>query len=317
VCQVSDFCRGANDLDAVREVMFGNVGRSMLTVFQCFTDGCTAQNGRPLLWILWDTHGALLVVGYVACFIFVTFGIFNLILAIFVENTLEYARVSDQKRASRRHLDHLRQARKLNRLLLTLCGTEDETGLIPALQVGNSSLKRLKSHLGLQDEPIESLEGHHLNMRVTRPAFEEFLCRDDVVKLFEELEVSLTSRDHLFDILDADGNGYLSISELAEGIMRLRGPSDKGDTVSTVLMVRTLQKYVMHFEEAVLHNQQTLKKLVRKLRRPGDEERNEISDSDDDDDDGIAGANYFNVRLQESYNRAQTVYSSPSQKMAL
>merc|ERR1719456_1374812 len=118
--------RGAKEMDRNGHIMFGNLGRSMLTVFQCFTDGCESASGTPLLWHLWDTHGAWLIIGYVGIFIFVTFGIFNLILAIFVENTLEYARVSDQRRASRRHLEHVRQAKKLQQLLVKICSSCEE-----------------------------------------------------------------------------------------------------------------------------------------------------------------------------------------------
>ena len=43
--------------------------------------------------------------------------------------------------------------------------------------------------------------------------------------------------------------GYLAVSELAEGIMRLRGPADKGDIVAAVLMMRCLQKNVRQIED--------------------------------------------------------------------
>jgi len=274
--------------------MFGNVGRSMLTVFQCFTDGCTSAGGTPLLWHLWDVYGVVLVVGYVCVFIFVTFGIFNLILAIFVENTLQYARVSDQKRASKRHADHLNQAKKLFKLLTKLCSVMESSGSITFDE--RSSQKGLVRHVskwmkcfgyGGADEE-EKTEPSHLNMRVTRPSFEAALESESVIELFEQLDVSLTSRDNLFDILDADGNGYLAMSELADGIMRLRGPPDKGDVVSTVLMVRTLQKYVMRFEEAVLHNQQIMKKLLQGKDLETDE-------------DELTGGEVFNVQFRQTF----------------
>lgn len=257
--------RGAFEMDRVGITMFRNVPRSMLTIFMCLTDGCSSSEGTPLLWHLWDTHGTLLVIGYVLCFIFVVFGIFNLILAIFVENTLEYARSSDQRRASRRQADHLRNALKLQQLLIKVCSSnessrsplrteESQTGL-------RRHIRRFGSKMRSSRTSEEELDESHLCLRVKQEDFEAALEQDSVQALLEDLDVSISSREALFDILDADGNGYLAVSELADGIMRLRGPADKGDIISTVLMVRCLQKHVMRFEEAVLHNQRQMKDM--------------------------------------------------------
>merc|ERR1711924_490370 len=94
---------------------------------------------------------------------------------------------------------------------------------------------------------------------------DEALENEEVKFLLEELDICITSRDQLFDVLDSDGNGYLAVNELVDGLMRLRGPSDKGDTVSAVLMIRTMQKHIRRFEEAVLHNQELIKDIMRQL----------------------------------------------------
>merc|ERR1719162_1154828 len=63
---------------------FRNVPTAMLTVFRCFTDGCSAFDGTPLQEKLWETYGPLFALIYVLVMMLVTFGLFNLIMAIFM-----------------------------------------------------------------------------------------------------------------------------------------------------------------------------------------------------------------------------------------
>jgi len=103
------------------------------------------------------------------------------------------------------------------------------------------------------------------HMRVSRDVFENALKDKLVQQLLDELDISISSRDKLFDILDSDGNDYIAISELVEGFMRLRGPADKGDIVSSALILRSLQKSMKKFEVSVLHRQDELKSRLQNL----------------------------------------------------
>merc|ERR1712154_139618 len=64
---------------------------AMLTVFRCFTDGCSAFDGTPLQHHLHLKYGLPVFVVYYILFLFVTIGIFNLIMAIFIERVLDAA----------------------------------------------------------------------------------------------------------------------------------------------------------------------------------------------------------------------------------
>merc|ERR1719414_290408 len=73
-----------------RDEMFGTVGRCMFTIFRCFvSDGCVAISGAPIMPLLWDHFGWLIVIFYVIVFVLLTFGLFNLIMATIVENTMQ------------------------------------------------------------------------------------------------------------------------------------------------------------------------------------------------------------------------------------
>merc|ERR1740121_1825518 len=92
-------------------------------IFRCFVgDGCTSIDGSPIIPLVWDQFGAVMMLGYVVCFLFLTFGLFNLIMATIVESTMEAGKLDDAKRARLRQREHVKLAhavRDLVRVLFT------------------------------------------------------------------------------------------------------------------------------------------------------------------------------------------------------
>merc|ERR1711862_902549 len=70
---------------------FSTLTESMFTIFRCFTDGCSAYDGTPLQNHLYQVYGFPAMIIYTLVFLFVTIGIFNLIMAIFIEQVLASA----------------------------------------------------------------------------------------------------------------------------------------------------------------------------------------------------------------------------------
>jgi hypothetical protein len=275
--------RGAYTLDIYGPTLFSSVSRSMLTIFNCFTAGCEAPNGTPLLWHMWDTHGALFIAFYTVTFIFVTFGIFNLILAIFVENTLAYARSNEQKRCASRNKENMQHAKQLQQLLVKICTVTDDGGENAAFASKGSDVGLRKSLKGIikgtsmsGSEGDDQLQDSHLHLRVDRATFECAMELPDVCHLMEALDVSESSRDKLFEVIDADGNGYLTVTELAEGIMRLRGPADKGDIVANALMLRSMQQNARRLEKTTLDKLVLLESTMIQLEKKALERINTV-----------------------------------------
>merc|ERR1712232_264287 len=75
---------------------FDTLTNSMFTLFRCFTDGCTGVDGSPLMVHLAKQYGELFMICYMLVFLFVTIGLFNLIMAIFVDNVMESTRQRKQ-----------------------------------------------------------------------------------------------------------------------------------------------------------------------------------------------------------------------------
>merc|ERR1719353_2778388 len=73
---------------------FSTVPASMFTVFRCFVDGCSANDGTPLQERLRTRYGAPFMITYFLSMIFVQIGVFNLIMAIFIDTV---AKNSDKR----------------------------------------------------------------------------------------------------------------------------------------------------------------------------------------------------------------------------
>ena len=67
-------------------------------------------------------------------------------------------------------------------------------------------------HLTSQDESV-----------ITKAIFTVWLGDPQFIDLLEEIEVEVSTKYELFDALDVDGGGELSVDELVSGLMKLRG----------------------------------------------------------------------------------------------
>merc|ERR1740123_863241 len=68
-------------------------------------------------------------------------------------------------------------------------------------------------------------------------------CRTKEVRnLLNDIDIDESDRTDLFDALDADGNGYIEIDELIEGLVRMSGTARKADTVASRLKINCMMK---------------------------------------------------------------------------
>merc|ERR1719316_2495624 len=100
--------------DEYNTILFDSLLWSMFNVFRCFMSDGSLPDGTPLVGHLEAKYGALFVVPYTLCTLFIVFGIFNLIAAIFVENVIESAK---SKRELSEESDRMRVAQVLRSLL--------------------------------------------------------------------------------------------------------------------------------------------------------------------------------------------------------
>jgi len=260
--------------------LFGDIARSMFTSFRCFTDGCTDLDGTPLMkpFIAADNFNYLLVGGYCLVSLIIIFGVFNLIMAVFVETTMRAAKSSGFRSSHARQKEKQKLALKLHQVVRLFSGAQVamESQSFTRRGVNRLSSGRLATHRfertcarffgqkSLEVCPQEApktdseIQSMFTSTLVTRFVFDQMLDDPQAHELLEEMGLEKEEWDGLFDSLDADGNGYLTCGELISGLFSLRGEPKRSDIVATRLSVRSTQNALHEFQNDALRNQRFL-----------------------------------------------------------
>jgi len=279
---VCDDAAQSTHLCEYKPQMFSSIFRSMFTVFRCLIDGCSSADGTPLILYFWDELGSvvgpLFVLFYVLVMVFIMFGVFNLIMAIFVEKTLEYAKQDTAKRREARYKEEVRVAKDLRTLILKICahqqGVGDKTNRkTTAQQNVETFMSGFKFAFGGGDSDTQpdidsSRSPASTQLTINRENFDSIMNEADIRSRMEDLDISVTSSAKLFDILDSNNSGAVDVIELTEGLMSLRGPADKGDIISGSLLVKSTQKMIKDMQVELtkcVQNQNRQFELLRQL----------------------------------------------------
>lgn len=256
--------------DSKGTILFGTVGWSMFTVFRCFTGGCSLQDGTPLEFHLYNRYGWGFAAPYTVLMLCVTFGLFNLIMAIFVENVNQSA---SQKRQLSNDKERTRVCRNLRDLIMKFGGMD----YVVAERRSNRLTRlsgRATSSLGLAmdlftnaapkaNAPDSSNGPVHCNTvhfefggQITRELFQLKIEDVQVQNLLDDLDIHVGDRGEIFDVVDTEGIGMVDISDMIAGLLKLRsGGADKSDIVATNLAIRSLRKRFNALMERVLDAQ--------------------------------------------------------------
>jgi hypothetical protein len=242
------------------EEFFWNVPLSMFTVFRCLIGDCSTASGQSLVVHLAKGWGWRFYVVYFLGMTAAIFGVFNIITAMFVDATLAGLRSYHSKERQ-----------------LRLYEVSNVRASLHAL------VQRIHEILGYDDGPMyyddPSGKSAHLNKLLkgnnkkhTRPGsldrFEEIMLtdvdfvkcmRDPVVKsLLEGVDIDPLGLDRLFDIFDTNCNGYVSVPEMVETLVKMRGELNKADVMANWLTLRSLQERFNKFQLLLLANQKQM-----------------------------------------------------------
>merc|ERR1711920_239656 len=166
-----------------------------------------------------------LTIGFVCVTFFIVFiSVFNVITAIFVERTLAAAGKLENHRLTERLQDPELWSSRISILLRKLY---EKHGL--DLDDDNILQEKLTE---LAHEPVHEEE------------FAIFIADEGVVVALKDLEIDAADHNYLFQILDADNTGALTIWEFVDGLSRLRGAPRRSDVIRIDLMVREIQRQV-------------------------------------------------------------------------
>merc|ERR1711972_943033 len=98
----------------------GSLPWSMFTTFRCFMSDCTGPDGTPIAGHLYELYGVFFVVPYSLMIMFIAFGVFNTVTAVFVENVIDSAQ---QRHLMLQEDEQRRVAHLLSKLIVHLLST--------------------------------------------------------------------------------------------------------------------------------------------------------------------------------------------------
>lgn len=199
---------------------FSSMGRSMFTGFRCLVQSdCTAMNGTPIFPHLMKEYGWFYGLVYALTSVCMSFGLFNVIISIYVENTVAAAKSNEIVQRQRRLSDSERFTEKILNFTHFLWAQFRKPGV---------------RRTGFKFEEA-------MNLEVSEDMFMQIVDLPEMSTLLSELDVPKEDHMDLFDICDADASGMVSMDELVAGIKRLRGDPRRSDIVYVMLRVRDLQ----------------------------------------------------------------------------
>ncbi|CAE6971903.1 Cacna1g [Symbiodinium sp. CCMP2456] len=232
---------------------FGSMPRSMFTLFRCFgPDGCAAYDGTPLPERLRLELGMPFFVLYILTTMTVGVGLFNLIMAVFLDNVLKsqgqrkMREIGDSSAAVCTDLQlHIRR-------FLCEPASETERGLFDRLsESAQQKLAHVTEEGYYRDQATKKKIAEATyqilqedQVSISKDMFTVWLQDPEFVTMLEEADVDMSDKFRMFDILDVDMGGELSADELVTGLMQLRGDVSKADIVAIQLKVSHLT-YVM------------------------------------------------------------------------
>jgi len=250
---------------------FYNIPRSMFTAFRCFTGECVNEAGQPIHYMLAAEFGSPFVLAYVASYMLVTMGIFNVILAVYVDITMKAAKETDAVTAEQYSRESIRIARTTRELLKKFSlahrvyhlneGEEEEEDKAEAEESTRTKLAKMKTTTMFEED------GMHEKIAISKELFLLVVQDQTVQALMDELDLP-PDRANLFEIIDADGSGTLQITELLHGLLKIRGEINKSDAVASLLATRAVQHQVAELQE---RNQVELALIRRELQEQRDE----------------------------------------------
>jgi hypothetical protein len=205
---------------------FKSLPLAFFTMFRCVVGGdCSNQEGEPIF-VLLATQVSWMYGGiYCITMVLMTFGLFNVIVAIYVENTVQAAKHNELALKHQRLQDDKVFRDKIRELLDLLYMLKN---------------KGKEGRMAIQDL---------MKMEISPDFFIEICSNQRFQDILHELDVAEEDQLDLFDTLDVDGGGTIDLEELILGIHKLRGDPRRADIISVALMVKCLQETLTGFEE--------------------------------------------------------------------
>jgi len=210
----------------IGEEYCGTVGRCMFTVFRCMIGDCSTKLGQSLTEHLSEGYGWKFNGVYCFGMIVLIFGLFNVITAIFVEATMAGLKWNENKQKQQSIYQSQYVEKKLKLLvdrIRKICAKWDSG--VPASWSDSSYPDSSSWNSDLQNHVVQ-------DVILTEAGFNSVLEDTLVQTTLEDLDIHVQSKETLFEIMDYNNNGKVTIAEIIDMFMKLRGGLMKSDMVA-------------------------------------------------------------------------------------
>jgi hypothetical protein len=196
----------------------------------------------------------------------IIFGLFNIITAIFVQATMEGLQFNHvQNKYAQMYESHYMR-RKLEALV-------DRIRYIYDTEMDYNIHMRSSGKLAEQSAPGRTVEDCHL----TEAVFYKVLQDAVVNSLFEDLDVKIDHRLNTFQFFDISNDGRVSLVELIQTLMKMRGEPHKSDLVASWALLEDFRSQFYEYQKTSLANQkeifgrqrEIIKAMVAVNKEPG------------------------------------------------
>jgi len=200
---------------------FGSILRSMYSLFELMTLEGWQLVGRPLV----QAEPAMAVFFFAYIMIF-TFGLLNMVVAVVVEKTLLQAKRLEKMEHEIVQQEAAKQL-ELMRDAFVECDINHD-GMIDREEFAESMTRGSNGHTDTNNQSA-------------------------LAACFERLQIPTDDALTLFDILDSDASGELSMTEFLNGCARVMGATDPlWDQLATHALVLGLKKQFQEFQQEVM-----------------------------------------------------------------
>lgn len=239
-----------------------SVPAAMFTIFRCFTDGCAAYDGTPFQEPIREKYGILFVLPYVMVVMVVMFGLFNLIMAVFVDDV--------QGNSAKRRQEKLGETAEETKRKFQEVFADFIMNGNPASGRQHHLLTRAEKDAIAKQMEVDALAAFHSlpeGLSISRRIFDEWIVRDEFTSMLQEADVDASNINELFEALDADMDGRLTPDEIVDGLMKLRGPVTKVDMIAVRLKVRYCTRMLdrVHHEIVPLAEEAERGEMMRRV----------------------------------------------------
>lgn len=213
---------------------FSTLPMSLFTLFRCLVVAeCSTSNGRPLFSLVTEAYGWQYGFLYCLSIVLMMFGLFNVITAIYVDNTLTAAKYVEQKQKRMRLLDNQAVGEKLVELL-----------------------EFIRKYAVERDESLTKMEAYEIE--ITPEVYDEMRQLDEFQSILHALDIADEDQVDIFETLDVDGSGTVDLGELIVGIAKMRGDARRSDVVGIILIVRSIQTQLNKLSEDICNLRHTV-----------------------------------------------------------